>query len=50
VYDEETAPVLGYYDTTLVRDVDPTGKPIEVLQRILGVLVPVYAATFENPL
>jgi adenylate kinase len=50
VYDKETAPVLSHYPADLVHDVDPTGSPIEVLQRILGVLVPVCAGRFGNPM
>ena len=50
VYDQETAPVLGYYSPDLVADVDPTGLPVEVMQRALDAIVPVYSGQFENPL
>lgn len=50
VYDRETAPVLSYYDAALVHDLDPTGTPIQVLQRVLGVLAPICGERFGNPL
>ncbi len=49
VYDEETAPVLGYYDAGLIRDVDATGSPVEVLMHVLEAIVPVYRQRFGNP-
>ena len=50
VYNEETAPVLGYYDGTLIADVDAAGTPVEVLLHTLEAIVPVYRTHFGNPL
>jgi len=40
VYEEETAPVLGCYDRSLVHEVDAMGTPAQVLRRVLDVVVP----------
>ncbi|MEL6328761.1 MAG: nucleoside monophosphate kinase [Planctomycetota bacterium] len=40
VYEQETSPVLECYDGSLVHEVDAMGTPAEVLQRVLGVVVP----------
>ncbi len=50
VYEAETEPVLRYYPKELVSDVEALGTPAEVLQRVLGVVVPVYNDHFQNPL
>ncbi len=50
VYERETAPVLDFYDASLVREVDAIGSPAEVLRNILNVIVPVYNESFGNPL
>ena len=50
VYDEETAPVLGYYDPALINDVDAMGSPVGVLRRTLAVVSPIQASNFPNPL
>lgn len=49
VYEQETAPVLATYDSSLVASIDAVGTPAEVLLRILGALVPV-ATPRANPL
>jgi len=40
VYREETEPVLGHYPDGTISEIDAMGTPAAVLQRILGVLVP----------
>ncbi|MEZ6317509.1 MAG: nucleoside monophosphate kinase [Phycisphaerales bacterium] len=50
VYEEETRPVLEYYDSSLIREVDAVGSPAGVLQHILEVVVPVQEQHFVNSL
>jgi adenylate kinase len=50
VYDAETAPILGYYDSSLVSEVVAVGLPAEILMNVLGAIVPVYRDGFGNPL
>ncbi len=50
VYDQETSPVLGYYEPKLLTEVDAVGLPAEVLMHVLQTIVPVYAQRFGNPL
>lgn len=50
VYDSQTAPVLKFYDPSLIAEIDAIGTPAEVLHRILSVVVPVYNQSFHNPL
>jgi adenylate kinase len=50
VYQEETAPVLGYYDARLLSAISAVGTPAEVLMHVLEAIVPVYADRFANPL
>ena len=50
VYDEETSPVLKYYDPDLLSEIPAIGLPAEVLMRVLAAIVPVYTARFGNPL
>ncbi len=50
VYDQETAPVLGYYPAKLLTEVDAIGLPAEVLMHVLQAIVQVYAGRFGNPL
>ena len=50
VYEEETAPVLGYYEAKLLTEIDAIGLPAEVLMHVLQAIVPVYARRFGNPL
>lgn len=50
VFEKETAPVLSQYDQDLIAEIDAIGTPVEVLHRILGVVAPIYADRFENPL
>ncbi len=50
VYDEETAPVLGHYDSHRISDVIAVGTPAEVLMQVLQAIVPVYRDHFSNPL
>ncbi len=50
VYEQETAPVLKYYDAGLLSEIAAVGLPAEVLMRVLEAIVPVYAGSFSNPL
>jgi adenylate kinase len=50
VYDEETAPMLGYYDAGLLSEVIAVGLPAEILMQALKAIVPVYRDGFGNPL
>lgn len=44
VYRHDTAPILNYYPTNLIHEIDPMGSPAEVLKRILERLIPVIVA------
>ncbi len=50
VYREETHPVLEHYPADLIATVNAMGTPAEVMLEVLGVLAPVHAAHFANPL
>ncbi|MHC4970153.1 MAG: adenylate kinase family protein [Planctomycetota bacterium] len=50
VYGEETAPMLGYYDASLVSETVAVGLPAEILMNVLQAIVPVYSKQFGNPL
>ena len=50
VYDRETKPVLAYYPSPIVSEIEAVGAPAEVLQHVLEVLVPIQNAHFRNPL
>ncbi len=49
VYEEETFPVLDYYPSSLVSEIDAMGSPAEVLEKVLHIVVPVQNAHFLNP-
>lgn len=49
VYENETAPVLQYYDKSITRTVDAFGSPARVLQHILEQVVPIQETHFNNP-
>lgn len=44
VYRQQTAPILNYYPSSLIREIDPMGTPAEVLKRILEAMIPVIAS------
>lgn len=46
VYHEQTKPVLEQYSAELIREIDSTGSPTEVLLQCLQVLVPVLNSVF----
>lgn len=50
VYDRETRPLLECYDASLVHDVDATGLPMQVTQRVLNVVIPAVEDRLSNPL
>lgn len=47
VYEEETRPVLDYYDDELIVEVDSIGSPARVLHDILDYVVPIQNAVFK---
>ncbi|MCZ6835086.1 MAG: nucleoside monophosphate kinase [Planctomycetota bacterium] len=50
VYDQETAPVLGHYDSTLIYKINAVNKPVQVLSDILIQIGPLHDDSFINPL
>lgn len=50
VYEAETRPVLDYYSSDIIREIDALGSPASVLQHVLEETVPVQDAHFRNPL
>lgn len=50
VYEQETYPVLRYYDKGLVAEVDAMGSPAAVLAKVLEELVPIQNAHYLNPI
>lgn len=50
VYENETFPVLEYYPSKLIQEVDATGSPARVLEHILEEVVPIQEAHFNNPI
>lgn len=50
VYENETRPVLEFYDADLITEVDAMGSPAAVLAQVLEAIVPIQNAHFQNPL
>ena len=50
VYEAETRPVLDFYSSDIIREIDALGSPASVLQHVLEETVPVQDAHFRNPL
>ena len=50
VYEQETRPVLDYYSTSIVHEVDAMGSPGAVLQHVLEKVVPIQETHFRNAL
>jgi adenylate kinase len=48
IYEQETEPVLGHYDRSLIVNVDSIGSPAQVLHDILDVVVPSQNAHFAK--
>lgn len=51
VYEKETRPVLGFYDRSIVHEVDSIGSPAMILDQILAILAPIqnqHFAAFEG--
>jgi adenylate kinase len=48
VYEQETKPVLDYYPSKLMAEVDAIGSPAEVLLNVLKYVVPVQNAHFRH--
>lgn len=48
VYEEETAPVLSYYNDKLVEEVNSIGSPAEVLRNILDTAIPLQNKLFRK--
>jgi adenylate kinase len=49
VYEEETKPILDFYPSELIAEVDAIGSPARILQIILENVVPVQEKHFQNP-
>src|SRR5262249_41353353 len=49
VYEAETFPVLEFYPSAIISEVNAMGSPARVLQHILEVVVPVQEGHFNNP-
>jgi adenylate kinase len=50
VYQKETSPLLEYYPTSIISNVNAIGSPAEVIKRILEILVPLQKAHFGDVL
>ncbi len=50
VYHRETAPVLGHYPRSIVKEVPATGSPAVVLMSVLDIVAPLQDHHFRNPL
>ncbi len=50
VYEQETAPVLEHYSSSIIHEVDAVGSPASVLQHVLEVVVPIQDSHFNNPI
>ena len=50
VYEAETRPVLDFYPSDIIREINALGSPASVLQHVLEETVPVQDAHFRNPL
>ncbi len=49
VYHQETHPVLDFYHSSIVVNIDAVGSPAQVFMRVLEVVVPVQDAHFNQP-
>lgn len=47
VYEQESAPVMSHYDSSLIAEVNSIGSPAEVLSQILGIVVPIQNQHFS---
>ncbi len=50
VYERETAPVLAEYPKEIIREVEATGSPARILERILKHVAPVQETHFHHPM
>lgn len=50
IYEQETAPVLSYYNDAIIHEVDAMGSPGAVLQHVLEEVVPIQEKHFLNSL
>lgn len=48
VYESETRPVLDFYPSEVIHEVDAIGSPANVLQHILQAIVPIYDEHFSE--
>ena len=49
IYERETRPILEFYTSGLIAEVDAMGSPAAILQCVLENVVPVQEAHFKNP-
>lgn len=50
VYERETSPVLNHYPKDIIHEVNAVGSPSNILQHVLGVVVPIQDGHFNNPI
>ena len=48
VYENETRPVLDYYPSEIITEVDAMGSPAQVLEKVLEQIVPIQEAKFAE--
>lgn len=46
IYREETAPIIDFYDRSLIAEVDALGSPAEVLRAVLDCVIPIQNRIF----
>ncbi len=49
VYQQETEPVLDFYDAALISNVDAVGLPGEILMNVLDTIIPAARGVIGNP-
>ncbi len=49
IYENETFPILDYYPSSIVKEVNAIGSPASVLMSVLEAIVPVQEKHFGNP-
>lgn len=49
VYHNETSPVLGCYDNSIISEIDAVGLPGEILMNALNAIIPAARDTISNP-
>ena len=47
VYEQESAPVMSHYDSSLIAEINSIGSPAEVLYQTLEIVVPIQNQHFS---